>query len=137
MAFSAHPPMRSSYVSAGPSDYEIKQHREADRREKARVRMARRAELKQRPIAEQELAAQRSRQYQATYRARHREDLRKWEAQRRIELYQKRYGPTIASSYAKASRDRKRRARASKRAREGLPTEERRRPKVADAARPS
>ncbi|KAJ7152746.1 hypothetical protein C8R43DRAFT_1127200 [Mycena crocata] len=57
MAVAAHPPMQSKYAHAGPSDYEIQLQREAERREKARLRMARkRAELKQRPLEEQERA---------------------------------------------------------------------------------
>ncbi|KAJ7176159.1 hypothetical protein C8R43DRAFT_942958 [Mycena crocata] len=125
MILHAHPPMQSGY--SGPSDYEVKLQREADRREKARLRMARnRAALKLRPIEEQERAAARSRQYQAVYRARHREDLRLWEAQRRVDLYKKRYGPAAYVAYAKARRERKRRARALQRARDGLPPKPRR-----------
>ncbi|KAJ7086317.1 hypothetical protein C8R43DRAFT_1142433 [Mycena crocata] len=98
------PPMKSKYAS-GPSDYELKAQRKLESNEKARLRMARcvpapltlhlhlpdcrsprrkRAELKSRPIEEQLEAAERARVHQATYREKHRNDLRVWEAQRRI-----------------------------------------------------
>ncbi|KAJ7117332.1 hypothetical protein C8R43DRAFT_960630 [Mycena crocata] len=114
----AHPPMNSKHDS-GPSDYEIKAQRLQERNEKSRLRMARkRAELKTRPIEEQLLAAERDRAHQATYRERHRNDLRVWEAQRRIEVYKKRFGPAAYAAYSRAKRERKRRARAKKEAKE-------------------
>ncbi|KAJ7137327.1 hypothetical protein C8R43DRAFT_955535 [Mycena crocata] len=129
----AHPPMKSKYTM-GPTEYELKTQREAERREKARLRMARRAELKARPLAEQEQAAARARAYQATYREKNRYDLKIWEAQRRIayvgilplfvahlilsSLYQKRYGPAMTVLYAKARRSRIRQARAKAKAKE-------------------
>ncbi|KAJ7095498.1 hypothetical protein C8R43DRAFT_963468 [Mycena crocata] len=108
------------------------------RREKARLRMARledssglvltfklivsdrtRAELKSRPIEEQEQAAERSRLYQARYRERNRVELRIWEAQRRAEHYKRRFGEEAYNAYAKLKRERKRRAREKRRAKEG------------------
>ncbi|KAJ7673625.1 hypothetical protein B0H17DRAFT_1140838 [Mycena rosella] len=55
----AHPPMKFKYLP-GPTDYELKKH----------------AELKAQPLEEQQLAAERSRSYQATYREKNRNDLR-------------------------------------------------------------
>ncbi|KAJ7087730.1 hypothetical protein C8R43DRAFT_965017 [Mycena crocata] len=114
----AHPPMKSKYTM-GPTEYELKTQREAERREKARLRMARRAELKARPLAEQEQAAARARAYQATYREKNRYDLKIWEAQRRIAYsLPKRYGPAMTVLYAKARRSRIRQARAKAKAKE-------------------
>ncbi|KAJ7823663.1 hypothetical protein B0H13DRAFT_1919537 [Mycena leptocephala] len=80
-----HPPPLTSKYNTGLTEHELKLQRQAVRREKARVRMAmRRAELKSRPLEEQEEAAKRARLHQATYRAKNRDDLRKWEAKRRI-----------------------------------------------------
>ncbi|KAJ7093760.1 hypothetical protein C8R44DRAFT_890664 [Mycena epipterygia] len=105
------PPPLVSKHSTGPTEFELRAQRAAVRREKARVRMARkRAELKSRPIEEQMAAAERERGYQATYQERNREDLKIWERQRRIAVYQAKYGQEAYIAYAKAKRDRKRRA---------------------------
>ncbi|KAJ7080882.1 hypothetical protein C8R43DRAFT_1143053 [Mycena crocata] len=130
--FMIPPPLKSKH-QAGPTDYELKQQRLDNRREKARLRMARkRAELKQRPLEEQQEAAERARLHQAAYREssanRHRNDLRLWEAQRRVEMYKKRFGPEAYHAYAKLKRDRKRRAREKKRAKEGYYDEQQPRP---------
>ncbi|KAJ7780806.1 hypothetical protein DFH07DRAFT_765295 [Mycena maculata] len=90
------------------------------RREQARQRMARtRAALKLRPKEEQDLAAERARGYQAKSRAKHREDLRLWEAQRRIAVYKRRYGSEAYVQYAQAKHECKRRAMEKWRARVG------------------
>ncbi|KAJ7480225.1 hypothetical protein B0H11DRAFT_2215008 [Mycena galericulata] len=82
--------------------------------------------LKLRPIEEQLAAAQRARAHQAAYRERHRNDLRVWEAQRRIAVYKAKFGVEAYAAYAKAKKERKRRAKEKRRA-----TEERRRAKRA------
>ncbi|KAJ7901383.1 hypothetical protein B0H13DRAFT_2336144 [Mycena leptocephala] len=65
-----HPPPLTSKYNTGLTEHELKLQRQAVRREKARVRMAmRRAELKSRPLEEQEEAAKHARLHQATYRA--------------------------------------------------------------------
>ncbi|KAJ7469740.1 hypothetical protein B0H11DRAFT_2238185 [Mycena galericulata] len=118
------PPLKSKHES-GPTQYEIETQRQAVRREKARVRMAKlRAELKLRPLEEQRAAAERARAYQAAYRERHRNDLRVWEAQRRIAVYKAKFGIEAYAAYAKAKKERKRRAKEKRRA-----MEERRRTK--------
>ncbi|KAJ7457542.1 hypothetical protein B0H11DRAFT_1925000 [Mycena galericulata] len=107
----AHPPMKSRYIS-GPSDLELKAQRHFERNEKARLRMARtRAALKLRPLEEQQAAAARSREYQKTYRERHRDDLRVWEAMRRVKAYKERFGVAAYAMFLKARRDCKRRKR--------------------------
>ncbi|KAJ7173035.1 hypothetical protein C8R43DRAFT_944077 [Mycena crocata] len=112
------PPMKSKYAS-GPSDYELKAQRKLESNEKARLRMARkRAELKSRPIEEQLQAAERARVHQATYREKHRNDLRVWEAQRRIALYKARFGPAAYAAYVRKNRERKRLRRAKQAAKE-------------------
>ncbi|KAJ7152156.1 hypothetical protein C8R43DRAFT_1127238 [Mycena crocata] len=132
------PPMKSKYAS-GPSDYELKAQRKLESNEKARLRMARcvpapltlhlhlpdcrsprrkRAELKSRPIEEQLEAAERARVHQATYREKHRNDLRVWEAQRRIALYKARFGPAAYAAYVRKNRERKRLRRAKQAAKE-------------------
>ncbi|KAJ7468414.1 hypothetical protein B0H11DRAFT_1920998 [Mycena galericulata] len=117
------PPMKSKYV-AGPTNHELYMARQAIRREKARVRMAKkRADLKLRPLEEQALAAARARVHQATYRAKNRANLRYWEAQRRIAIYKERYGVEAYKSYAAAKRERRRRAREKRRAKAGYPGE--------------
>ncbi|KAJ7172870.1 hypothetical protein C8R43DRAFT_1119703 [Mycena crocata] len=78
-----------------------------------------RQELKSRPIEEQRMAAARARAYQATYRQKHRSELRKWEAQRRMVVYQNRHGLEAAKAYLRAKRERKRQARAKLRAKDG------------------
>ncbi|KAJ7492943.1 hypothetical protein B0H11DRAFT_2228266 [Mycena galericulata] len=101
--------------------YELKVQREAVRREKACLRMAKkRAELKLRPTEEQEVYRERARAYQATYREKHRYSLRVWEAQRRVAVYKERFGIEAYKVYAKAKRERKRRARAKREAKLGL-----------------
>ncbi|KAJ7154958.1 hypothetical protein C8R43DRAFT_1126343 [Mycena crocata] len=110
------PPMQSKYAS-GPSDHEIKTQRRLERNEKSRLHMTRtRAELKSRPLEEQQRAAERARVHQATYRARN--DLRVWEAQRRIALYKAKFGPAAYAAYSRTKRERKCRTRAKKAAKE-------------------
>ncbi|KAJ7347336.1 hypothetical protein DFH08DRAFT_960676 [Mycena albidolilacea] len=103
----------------------LKAQKRAECNEKARLRMARKhAELVLRPAEEQQLAAERSRAYQATYREkfvtpwgynslklsvvdRHRDDLQACEAKRRAALYLKCYGAEAYALYLKAWRQRK------------------------------
>ncbi|KAJ7863222.1 hypothetical protein B0H13DRAFT_1899736 [Mycena leptocephala] len=88
----AHPPMKSKY-GPGPSEYELKTQRKAQRNEKARLRMARkRAELKERPLEEQVLAKARTRLHQATYRQK---------------AYKVKYDPMAYISYIKAKHARR------------------------------
>ncbi|KAJ7784910.1 hypothetical protein DFH07DRAFT_947984 [Mycena maculata] len=111
----------------GLTPFELQVRREMERREKARLRMARlRAELKTRSPEEQESHAARNRVYQARHREkqvfsffRHREDLRIWEAQRRVAVYKAKYGPEAYLEYARAKRERRRRARAQREAKLG------------------
>ncbi|KAJ7097101.1 hypothetical protein B0H15DRAFT_945773 [Mycena belliarum] len=86
-------------------------------------------------MEQQQLAAERDRQHQATYREKNREDLRIWEADRRAayaphsaltnncltapSVYEATYGPEAYTLYLKARRDRRRRARDKRRAKEG------------------
>ncbi|KAJ7435119.1 hypothetical protein B0H11DRAFT_2257618 [Mycena galericulata] len=92
------------------TEHEIKLQRQAVRREKARLRMAKIcAELKTRPLAEQKLAAEHARAYQAKYCAKNREELRLWEAQRRMEIYKAKFGTEAYAAYLKARRERRRR----------------------------
>ncbi|KAJ6448366.1 hypothetical protein C8R45DRAFT_1115371 [Mycena sanguinolenta] len=93
--------MKSKYATDGPTDYEM-----------------RRAELKTRPPEEQAAAAARERQYQATYRERNRNDLRIWEANRRLAVYKAKHGPEAYTSYVKAQHVRRRNARAKRKAQE-------------------
>ncbi|KAJ7477125.1 hypothetical protein B0H11DRAFT_2234602 [Mycena galericulata] len=121
----SYPPPLTSRHRTGLTDYEIQMKRKEERREKARLRMARiRAELKTRPLHEQELAAARARAYQATYRAKHRENLRLWEAERRIAVYKAKFGHEAYLAYVKARRDRKRRAYYKRMAKAGLSEED-------------
>ncbi|KAJ7169366.1 hypothetical protein C8R43DRAFT_1121239 [Mycena crocata] len=112
------PPMKSKFIT-GPTAHEIQIQRQAEQNEKARLRMAKyRAELKCRSWQEQELAAQRARVHQATYREKHRNDLRLWEAARRVELYKKRFGDRAYVLYARNLRAQSRRRRAKREAKE-------------------
>ncbi|KAJ7044909.1 hypothetical protein C8F04DRAFT_1174651 [Mycena alexandri] len=80
--------------------------RAAVRREKARLRMAKkRAQLKSRPVEEQMAAAERARLHQATYREKNREELRDWEATRRVQ-----FGVEAYKAYEKQQSQRKRNA---------------------------
>ncbi|KAJ7830692.1 hypothetical protein B0H13DRAFT_2371834 [Mycena leptocephala] len=98
-----HPPPMQSHYPHGPSELELKALRHADRKEKARLRMARkRAELKATPYQEQELAAQRVRMHHAKYRESHREYLRNQEARRRRTAYGKRFGPAALAAWLKS-----------------------------------
>ncbi|KAJ6557480.1 hypothetical protein B0H19DRAFT_1070143 [Mycena capillaripes] len=113
--------MKSKY-SRGPTEEELRAQRHAARNEKARLRMARRrAELKTRPLEEQRAAAERAREYQARYREKHRDELRIWEAHRRIEVYKAKNGLRAFASYLKAKREQRRRRLAKKWTKEGYP----------------
>ncbi|KAJ7661878.1 hypothetical protein DFH06DRAFT_1325201 [Mycena polygramma] len=104
-------PFKSKFRS-DPTDFELEARRLADRREKARIRMAqKRAELKERPHAEQVAAAERAREHQAAYRER--SDLRDHEALRRLRLYEKKFGVKAYAAYLKKRR-RNRIAKAAK-----------------------
>ncbi|KAJ7058420.1 hypothetical protein C8F01DRAFT_1371234 [Mycena amicta] len=83
-----------------PLNYEVLLHRQRVRNEKARLHMARkRAELKLRPLQEQQEAAERARLYRACYRQRHREAMRLGEDQRRARIYLDRYGEVAYQEY--------------------------------------
>ncbi|KAJ7914818.1 hypothetical protein B0H13DRAFT_1872530 [Mycena leptocephala] len=114
------PPPLTSKHQPGPTEYEIKAQRLLEWREKARVRMAmKRAELRSRPADEQAAAAARAREHQAAYRERHCKELRRWEAQRRLNLYEHRFGPEALIAYATHKHERKRKAKEKRRAKEG------------------
>ncbi|KAJ7687065.1 hypothetical protein B0H14DRAFT_3534288 [Mycena olivaceomarginata] len=103
-------------ATASSSAANLKAQKCAERNEKAWLHMAhKRAELVLRPLEEQQLAVERSRAYQATYREKHRADLRRCEAKRRAVLHLARYGAEAHALYLKARRQRKR-SSASKRA---------------------
>ncbi|KAJ7440226.1 hypothetical protein FB451DRAFT_1191679 [Mycena latifolia] len=111
-----HPPLTSKYEKP-LTLYQIETQRRAERNEKSRIRMAqKRAELKARPLEEQEEAAERERGYQAKYRERHRRSLRLWESLRRLALYEERYGSEACAEYEKAMLERKKTARARRKA---------------------
>ncbi|KAJ7301782.1 hypothetical protein DFH08DRAFT_943532 [Mycena albidolilacea] len=75
--------------------------RHLERNERARIRMARkRAELKLRPVEEQERAAERSRVYRARYRQRHHQAVLRGESERRRKIYIQRYGEEAYKEYA-------------------------------------
>ncbi|KAJ6557789.1 hypothetical protein B0H19DRAFT_1070401 [Mycena capillaripes] len=117
----AHPPMKSKY-SRGPTEEDLRAQRHAARNEKACLRMARRhAELKTRPLEEQRATAERAREYQARYREKHRDELRIWEAHRRIEVYKAKHGLRAFASYLKSKRERRRKRLAKKWMKEGYP----------------
>ncbi|KAJ7713594.1 hypothetical protein B0H14DRAFT_3523334 [Mycena olivaceomarginata] len=83
-ALESPPPMTAIHAT-GSTSHELKAQRRAERNEKARLRMARKcAELKSRPLEEQQIAAERTKAYQATYHEKHRNDLRLGEERRRI-----------------------------------------------------
>ncbi|KAF7335134.1 hypothetical protein MVEN_02264300 [Mycena venus] len=89
--------------------------RHLERNERARLRMARhfstsskRAELKLRPVEEQERAAERSRVYRARYRERHHQAVLKGESERRRKIYIQRYGEEAYKEYVER-RERRRR----------------------------
>ncbi|KAJ7311564.1 hypothetical protein DFH08DRAFT_1087906 [Mycena albidolilacea] len=93
----SEPPPLTSTHAPGLTPLEIKR---TERNEKARLRMARkRAELVFRPLEEQKLVAERAKIHQAKYRAKHREELRRGEAERRAALYKARYGPEACLLY--------------------------------------
>ncbi|KAJ7900980.1 hypothetical protein B0H14DRAFT_2555784 [Mycena olivaceomarginata] len=75
---------------------------------------SKRAELKSRPLEEQQIAAECTKAYQATYREKHRNDLRLGEERRRIALYKARYGPDAYRLYLKARRQRTRQGAANR-----------------------
>ncbi|KAK6988084.1 hypothetical protein R3P38DRAFT_3229634 [Favolaschia claudopus] len=79
------PPLKSQLTEDNKTEYEILLRQRRDRNEKARLRMARkRAERKSLPTEKHLAALERERQYQALYRASHREKLRQLESDRRI-----------------------------------------------------
>ncbi|KAJ6512423.1 hypothetical protein C8R45DRAFT_920259 [Mycena sanguinolenta] len=90
-------PMKSQY-SASITAHELKK----------------RAELKTRPIKEQQEAAARNKLHQA----KHHHDLRAWEAMRRREIYKAKFGPEAYADWRKARRERRQRMRAKQRAKE-------------------
>ncbi|KAJ7822091.1 hypothetical protein B0H14DRAFT_3471014 [Mycena olivaceomarginata] len=105
-ALESPPPMTAIHAT-GSTSHELKAQRRAEWNEKARLRMARkRAELKSCPLEEQQIAAERTKVYQATYHEKHRNDLRLGEERRRITLYKARYGPDAYRLYLKARRQR-------------------------------
>ncbi|KAJ7901030.1 hypothetical protein B0H14DRAFT_3422939 [Mycena olivaceomarginata] len=109
------PPPMTVIHATGSTSHELKAQRRAERNEKARLRMARkRAELKSRPLEEQQIAAERTKAYQATYHKKHRNDLRLGEERRRIALYKARYGPDTYRLYLKARRQRTRQGAANR-----------------------
>ncbi|KAJ7919703.1 hypothetical protein B0H13DRAFT_2313224 [Mycena leptocephala] len=119
MALPAYPPMKSKY-STGPTPFEIEAQRRARRNERARLRMARkRAELKLQSEEEQARAAALNKEYQATYRERHRANLATQAKKRRYKAYQDRYGFAMFNLYMRAHRERRRMADARRRAQEG------------------
>ncbi|KAJ7704197.1 hypothetical protein B0H16DRAFT_1482686 [Mycena metata] len=75
-----------------------------------------RAALRCRPLPEQEAAAERERAYQAKYRAKNRNGVRLWEAQRRVDVYIAQFTEEGYSPYENAKRVRRRPARANQRA---------------------
>ncbi|KAJ7173284.1 hypothetical protein C8R46DRAFT_1031644 [Mycena filopes] len=109
---SIRPPPLKSKLSPSLSQYQIEAQLRDLRNERARLRMAqKRAELKSKPLNEQLLAAERDREHQATYRERHKKDLRLWAIQRRLQRYQDRFGPEAFEEYFtiyKAQRKRRR-----------------------------
>ncbi|KAJ7062094.1 hypothetical protein C8F01DRAFT_1368752 [Mycena amicta] len=83
-----------------PLDYDVLLHRQRIRNEKARQHMARkRAELKLRPLHEQQQVAERTRIYRARYCQRHREAMLRGEAQRWGKIYLERYGEVAYQEY--------------------------------------
>ncbi|KAJ7103989.1 hypothetical protein B0H15DRAFT_942024 [Mycena belliarum] len=118
--------MKSKYTAPGPTKHKLSVERKRERNEKARLRMARcvplilsrREELKTRSREEQDLAAARAKAHQATYREKNRSLLRFWEAERRVRLYQSRYGHEAYEAYAEARRRSKARCRLAKAAKE-------------------
>ncbi|KAJ6518239.1 hypothetical protein C8R47DRAFT_1205303 [Mycena vitilis] len=128
MALDAYLPAQSKY-HRGPSPYEIDQARRARRNEQARLRMAeKRAQLKLESAEEQARVAALNKEYQARYRARNRGHLVKTARARRLIKYKTRYGPEMYLNYMDGQRDRSRRARARRRAREAYDGDEEGRP---------
>ncbi|KAJ7472809.1 hypothetical protein FB451DRAFT_1399007 [Mycena latifolia] len=121
----APPPLKSKYQS-GPTTFELKYvnsrrsgSRNAEKKPVYEWRgpsNRKRAELKTKSHEEQVEAAERARTHQATYREKHRRDLRLGEAQQRSKKYEARYGQETAVLYTKALRDRHRRGRDKRRA---------------------
>ncbi|KAJ6561832.1 hypothetical protein B0H19DRAFT_1068555 [Mycena capillaripes] len=125
------PPPLTAKHQCGPTEYELKYtlgpglcgtvsqpYTGFSARRLAERKHARRSELKSRPLEEQATAAARARVHQATYHENHRDELRKWEAERRIETYKKKYGPEAYAAYVKQKHERKRLARQKRRAKE-------------------
>ncbi|KAJ7798998.1 hypothetical protein B0H13DRAFT_2391353 [Mycena leptocephala] len=75
-----------------------------------------RAELKLQSEEEQARVAALNKEYQATYRERHRENLARRATKRRNKAYQDRYGFTMFNLYMKGQRERRRMADARWRA---------------------
>ncbi|KAJ7789262.1 hypothetical protein B0H14DRAFT_3503211 [Mycena olivaceomarginata] len=88
----------------------LKAQKRAERNEKVQLRMAQcaHAELVLRPLEKQQLAAEHSRAYQATYQEKHRTDLWRCEAKHRAALYLACYGAEAHPLYSKARHQRKR-----------------------------
>ncbi|KAJ7741468.1 hypothetical protein DFH07DRAFT_965023 [Mycena maculata] len=110
------PPMGSKRV-VGPTHYEIQLQRDASRQEKARLRMANgqnsNSDLKKSKKRRRHALAS-TRQPIAP------EDLRIWEAQRRVAVYKARYGLDAYKEYVAAKRERRQQARDKRRAMVGL-----------------
>ncbi|KAJ7053720.1 hypothetical protein C8F01DRAFT_1374981 [Mycena amicta] len=83
-----------------PLDYELILHRQQLRNEKARQHMAKkRAELKMKPLHEQQQVAERSRLYRARYRQRCREAMELGKKRQRERIYLDRYGEVGYEEY--------------------------------------
>ncbi|KAJ7930282.1 hypothetical protein B0H13DRAFT_2309762 [Mycena leptocephala] len=80
---------------------------------------SKRAELKLQSEEEQARAAALNKEYQATYRERHRANLATQAKKRRYKAYQDRYGFAMFNLYMRAHRERRRMADARRRAQEG------------------
>ncbi|KAK6992842.1 hypothetical protein R3P38DRAFT_3224664 [Favolaschia claudopus] len=81
-------------------ELEILRRRHRDRNEKSRLRMAKkRAELKGQPTEEAIAALEKEREYQAKYRAQHREMLRLVEKRRRHDIYKAVHGEVAYQAY--------------------------------------
>ncbi|KAJ7860904.1 hypothetical protein B0H13DRAFT_2355357 [Mycena leptocephala] len=117
MALPAYPPMKSKYCT-GPTPFEIDAELAAMSERDCAWHGAKRAELKLQSEEEQARVAALNKEYQATYRERHREHLAKRATKIRHKAYQDRYGFAMFNLYMKGQRERRRMADARRKAQE-------------------
>ncbi|KAK7043464.1 hypothetical protein R3P38DRAFT_2767088 [Favolaschia claudopus] len=111
--------MKARFTQDKEVEYQILVRRERDRKERARLRMAKkRAQQRGLPTEEFEAAMERERLYQAEYRERNREKLRTLEMERRVSAYRAAYGEEALNEWLRKRHISRRKKQAKARGKE-------------------